>query len=104
MPALEENGQVVVTTWSLDSIDDVREFQDAMFDLGLSALVRRLPKHPVPDLQINVQVDIPSQPDTPIIVDKYGTRIRVIRFDTTLLSWEKLPDAAAAAAGEATDA
>jgi hypothetical protein len=92
MPALEESGSVTVTTWALDSIADLREMQDAMFVLGLVATVWRHPDAPA-HLQGRIQIDLPSQPDTPILVDHFGSRIKVISFENTFLSWERLPDA-----------
>lgn len=89
MPAQEETSTVTVKTWTLNTIADVRDFQDDMFGLGLVATVWRHPKAPDAQ-QARVQVDIPDRPNGPILVDTFGTVLRAITMGTTLISIDKV--------------
>lgn len=90
MPA-EETGGVVVLTWTLDTITDARELQDAMFDLGVTCMVQRNPLAPA-EMQLQLQAFTPESRLGPLLVDRFGTRVRTVTLDGALVSMEKLPD------------
>lgn len=92
MPAQEETSTVTVKTWTLSTLADVREFQDDMFDLGLVATVWRHPEAPA-EQQVRVQVDVPDRPLGPILVDTFGTVLRAVTMDSSLISLDKVVDA-----------
>lgn len=84
MPAQEDPGNIKVFTWSLDTIDDLREFQDTLAYLGVDSSVWRHmhPEGPggrleVPDTKIRTN---PS-----ILVDRLGRRVRTTTMDDSLL-------------------
>jgi hypothetical protein len=89
MPAQEETSTVTVKTWTLNTIADVRDFQDDMFGLGLVATVWRHPEAPA-EQQARVQVDIPDRPNGPILVDTFGTVLRAITMANSLISLDKV--------------
>jgi hypothetical protein len=91
MPAQEETNSVTVLTWTLTTIADMREFQDAMFDIGLSADLWRHPLAP-PERQVQLTVLIPENRNSPILVELLGTRVRTVTMDGALVSIERLPD------------
>jgi hypothetical protein len=90
MPAQEETSSVTVLTWTLDTVADMREFQDAMFDLGLSTDLWRHPNAPA-DRQAQLQVLLPDERKAPILVELFGTRVRTVTMDDALVSIELLP-------------
>lgn len=89
MPAQEETGSVVVKTWVIDDLEDAREFEEAMVDLGLDTTLRRFPNLPALQ-QIRMQIDIPDKPRDPIVIESFGVSVRAITMDTTLISLERL--------------
>ena len=93
MPAQEETSSVTVLTWTLDTIGDMREFQDAMFDLGLSTDLWRHPNAPA-DRQAQLTVLLADNRKAPILVELFGTRVRTVTMDGTLVSIDLVPDEA----------
>lgn len=91
MPAQEETNSVTVLTWTLNTLADMREFQDAMFDLGLHADLWRHPAAPA-ERQAQLQVLLPDSRNAPILVELFGTRVRTVTMDGALVSIEKLAD------------
>lgn len=89
MPAQEETNSVTVLTWTLDTIADAREFQDAMYDLGLACVVQRVPLAP-PEKQLQLQVLLPDNRNGPVKVESFGARIRTVTMDDALVSIETL--------------
>lgn len=89
MPAQEETNSVTVLTWTLDTIDDMREFQDAMFDLNLVATVWRHPEAPA-ERQARAQVDLPDHRNSPVLVESFGRKVRTVTMDGALVSIELL--------------
>lgn len=89
MPAEQQPGSVVVTTWEINTIEDAREFEDAMVDLGLATVLHRRPDLPAAQ-QLKIQVDIPDKPREPILIQEFGAQVRAITMDDTLISLEKL--------------
>jgi hypothetical protein len=87
----EETAEVTVTTWSLDDVAKVNEFQEAMFGLHRKCTVARIPQAPTP-LSVNVQVDLPDKPNNPIVVRSFGAKIRTVTLGGSLISIELLPD------------
>lgn len=90
MPAAEETGTVTMTTWSLDTIEEVHEFQEAMFTLRRHSVVWRNPDARTPAQSMRLQVDLPDKPNTPILVEAFGAKVRAITMGGTVVSIELL--------------
>lgn len=91
MPAQEETSSVTVLTWTLDTIDEARELQDAAFDLGLVCVLQRNPVAETPERQLQLQILLPTNRNGPIIVDSFGRKVRTVTMDGALVSIELLP-------------
>lgn len=71
MAAQDMSVNVTIKKWVLNDITAVYGFVDDMFDLGLVARLSRLPAAPA-EQQIQLQVDIPDRPNTPVLVSSFG--------------------------------
>jgi len=91
MPAEEETNSVTVLTWTLNTLEDMREFQDAMFDLGLSCDLWRHPLAPA-ERRIQLSVLLPDNRNSPILVELVGTRVRTVTMNNALVSIERLAE------------
>lgn len=91
MPAEEETNSVTVLTWTLNTIEDMREFQDAMFDIGLAADVWRHPDAPS-EMRGRLQVLLPDNRNSPILVERFGQKVRTVTMEGALVSIELLPE------------
>lgn len=90
MPAEEETSTVTVATWTLDTIEKVHEFQEAMFVLRRKCTLIRLPEAPTPEQSMRLQVDLPDKPNNPILVESFGAKVRTIKLGDVLVNIELL--------------
>lgn len=92
MPAEEEPGDIKVFTWSLDTIDDLREFQDTLAYFSVSSSVWRHPDPGGPGGRMEVP-DTKIRTNPAILVDHLGRKVRTTTLDdTTLINIELLPE------------
>ncbi len=91
MPAQEETNSATILTWTLTTVADMREFQDAMFDIGLSTNLWRHPNAPA-EKQVQLTVLLPDNRNGPILVETFGSRVRTVTIDNAMVSIERLPD------------
>lgn len=91
MPAEEETGSVTVVTRTITDITDARELQDAAFDLGLVCVLQRNPLAVTPEGQLQLQILLPNNRNGPVIVERFGQKVRTVTMDDALISIELLP-------------